>query len=84
MVATVAAEWDFASRAHPLADSPSAHAADLAVSRSTEGRAEPAPSGAGTTTTAGSPHSRRDLTALLHAQHVSTPRRSRQEGHHGC
>ncbi len=47
----VEAERDLASRAHPLAGSFGAHAADLAVPRGTD-VALPAPSGAGTTTTA--------------------------------
>ena len=45
------AEQDLASRAHPLTGSFGAHAADLRRARGTD-VAPPAPSGAGTTTTA--------------------------------
>jgi len=47
----VEAEQDRASRARPLTESCGPHAADLAVPRGTD-VAPPAPSGAGTTTTA--------------------------------
>ncbi len=120
MVVIVEAEQDLASRAHPLTGSPSAHPANLAVPRITD-VALPAPSRAGTTTTArvcrrhcpprtaknarfrrhGVAREADDVRRAIsltgrfaalearpdpsvHAPHVSTPRRSRQESHHGC